>query len=90
VAAVAGSFAATPWCRRVGIGRAYVSGQFLASPTHAPPGPGATSGLLATAIGIRRTLILTTFGMLTGVLIALLSPSAPSKPSAKPTQTALW
>jgi MFS family permease len=129
VAAVAGTFAATPWCRWVGIGRAYASGQFLASLSGAALAVGltpfiylgqalaglgmslfgvpqrtlrqalvpphligqvtatwrtlviggqatgaATSGLLATAMGIRPTLILTTFGMLTGVLIALLSP----------------
>ncbi|MEU8221299.1 MFS transporter [Kribbella sp. NPDC048915] len=31
VAAVAGSFVATAWCRRVGLGRSYLSGAFLAS-----------------------------------------------------------
>jgi Transmembrane secretion effector len=34
----------------------------------------ATSGLLATAVGIRPTLLLATAGMLAGVLIALCSP----------------
>ncbi len=34
----------------------------------------AISGVLATAIGIRPTLVLATAGMLTGVLVALLSP----------------
>ncbi len=128
-AAVAGTFIATAWCQRVGIGRAYLSGQFLASLTGAalavgltpfiylgqalsglgmslfgvpqrtlrqalvPPhligqvtatwrtvviggqaAGAATSGLLATAIGIRPTLLLSTLGILTGVLIALFSP----------------
>jgi len=129
VAAVAGTFVATPWCNRVGIGRAYLSGVLLASlsgaalatavtpmiyvgqalsglgmslfgvpqrtlrQTLAPAGlvgqvtatwrtlviggqavGAATSGLLATAIGIRPTLLIATGGMLLGVLIAFLSP----------------
>jgi predicted MFS family arabinose efflux permease len=127
--AVLGTFVAGPWCRRVGIGRAYVSGVFLAALTpvllftgltplillgQAFAGLGmslfgvpqrtlrqalvpphlvaqvtsswrtlviggqavgaATSGLLATAIGIRPTLLIATAGMLAGVLIALVSP----------------
>ncbi|MEV5965672.1 MFS transporter [Kribbella sp. NPDC051952] len=129
LAAVLGTFVAGPWCRRVGIGRAYVSGVFLAALTPVslftgltplillgqtfaglgmslfgvpqrtlrqalvPPHlvaqvtsswrtlviggqavGAATSGLLATAIGIRPTLLIATAGMLAGVLIALVSP----------------
>jgi MFS family permease len=129
LAAVAGTFVATAWCRRVGIGRAYMSGQFLASLAGAALAVGltpfiylgqalsglgmslfgvpqrtlrqalvpphligqvtatwrtiviggqatgaATSGLLATAIGIRSTFLLATLGTLAGVLVALLSP----------------
>ena len=129
VAAVLGTFAATPWCRRVGIGRAYLSGAFLASLTGVALFSGLTpmillgqvfaglgmslfgvpqrtlrqaarpphllgqvtaswrtlviggqtvgaagSGVLATAIGIRPTLLLATAGMLAGVLIAFFSP----------------
>jgi MFS family permease len=37
-------------------------------------GGAAVSGLLATAVGIRPTLLIATAGMLTGLLIALLSP----------------
>jgi MFS family permease len=129
VAAVLGTFVAGPWCRRVGIGRAYMSGVFLAALTpvslftgitpmillsQAFSGLGmslfgvpqrtlrqslvppqlvaqvtsswrtlviggqtvgaATSGVLATAIGIRPTLLLATAGMLAGVVVALVSP----------------
>ena len=129
VAAVLGTVVAAAWCRRVGIGRAYLSGAFLASLTGvalftgstpmillgqvfaglgmslfgvpqrtlrqsaAPPHllgqvtgtwrtlviggqavGAAASGLLATAIGIRPTLLVATAGMLTGALIALCSP----------------
>ncbi len=129
VAAVLGTLVASAWCRRVGIGPAYVSGVCLASLTGAalfigltpmillgqvfaglgmslfgvpqrtlrqslaPPhllgqvtatwrtlviggqaAGAATSGLLATAIGVRPTLLVATAGMLLGVLIALLSP----------------
>jgi MFS family permease len=129
VAAVAGTFVAAAWCRRVGIGRAYLTGQVLASLTGAALATGlapmiylgqavaglgmslfgvpqrtlrqalvpphllgqvtatwrtlviggqavgaAISGVLATAIGIRPTLVVATAGMLTGVLVALLSP----------------
>ena len=34
----------------------------------------AVSGVLATAVGIRPTLLIATAGMLTGLLVALLSP----------------
>ncbi|WP_406046905.1 MFS transporter [Kribbella sp. NBC_00889] len=129
VAAVAGTFVATAWCSRVGIGPAYISGVLLASlsgvalatgvtamiyaaqalsglgmslfgvpqrtlrqslaPAHllgqvtatwrtvvigGQAAGAATSGVLATAIGIRPTLLLATAGMLLGVLIALVSP----------------
>ncbi|TCO44912.1 putative MFS family arabinose efflux permease [Kribbella antiqua] len=129
VAAVAGSLVVPAWTRRLGIGRAYISGQLLASlsgvalalgagpfiylgqalsglgmslfgvpqrtvrQSLAPPhllgqvsatwrtlviggqSLGAlTSGLLATTIGIRPTLILSTYGILTGALVATLSP----------------
>jgi len=129
VAAVAGTFVAAAWCRRVGIGRAYLTGAVLASLTGAALATGlapivflgqavaglgmtlfgvpqrtlrqalvpphllgqviatwrtlvtggqavgaAISGVLATAVGIRPTLVVATVGMLTGVLVALLSP----------------
>lgn len=129
LAAVLGTFVAGAWCRRVGIGRAYLSGAFLAALTPVslftgltplillgqtfaglgmslfgvpqrtlrqalvPPHliaqvsstwrtlviggqavGAATSGVLATAIGIRPTLLIATAGMLAGVLIALVSP----------------
>jgi MFS family permease len=129
VAAVAGTFVAAAWCRRVGIGRAYLTGAFLASLTGAALATGlapivflgqavaglgmslfgvpqrtlrqalvpphlrgqviatwrtlvtggqavgaAISGVLATAIGIRPTLVVATVGMLTGALVALVSP----------------
>ncbi len=129
VAAVAGTFVAAAWCRRVGIGRAYLTGAFLASLAGAALATGlapmvyvgqavaglgmslfgvpqrtlrqalvpphllgqviatwrtlvtggqavgaAVSGVLATAIGIRPTLVLATAGMLTGALVALFSP----------------
>ena len=143
VAAVLGTLVASAWCRRVGIGPAYVSGVFLASLTGAalftgltplillgqafaglgmslfgvpqrtlrqylaPPHlvgqvtatwrtlviggqafGAAASGLLATAIGIRPTLLVATAGMLLGVLIALLSPlrsfhTLPADPSSR-------
>ena len=128
-AAVAGTFVAPGWCRRVGIGRSYLSGVFLASlngvalftgvtplillgqvlaglgmslfavpqrtlrQSMAPPHllgqvtaswrtlviggqtvGAAVSGVLATAIQIRPTLLLATGGMLGGLLIALCSP----------------
>lgn len=144
VAAVLGTFIATTWCRRVGIGRAYISGQLLASLTGAALATGlapfiyvgqslaglgmslfgvpqrtlrqalvpphqvaqvtatwrtlviggqvigaATSGLLATALGIRPTLLLSTPLMFTGVLIALFSPlrtlqTLPDTPNDQP------
>jgi MFS family permease len=129
VAAVVGSLVVPAWTRRLGIGRAYISGQLVASlsgvaialgaapfiylgqavsglgislygvpqrtvrQSLAPPhllgqvsatwrtlviggqSLGAlTSGLLATTIGIRPTLTLSTLGMLTGTAVALLSP----------------
>jgi MFS family permease len=129
VAAVAGTFVAAAWCRRVGIGRAYLTGALLASLAGAALATGLTpmifvgqavaglgmslfgvpqrtlrqalapphllgqviatwrtlvtggqavgaavSGVLATAIGIRPTLVLVTAGMLMGVLVALFSP----------------
>jgi MFS family permease len=129
VAAVAGTFVAAAWCRRVGIGRAYLTGALLASLAGAALATGLTpmifvgqavaglgmslfgvpqrtlrqalapphllgqviatwrtlvtggqavgaavSGVLATAIGIRLTLVLVTAGMLMGVLVALFSP----------------
>lgn len=48
----------------------------------------AASGLLASAIGIRPTLLVATAGMLLGVLIALLSPlrsfhTLPADPSSR-------
>jgi MFS family permease len=128
-AAVAGTFVATAWCNRVGLGRSYLSGVFLASlsgvalftgitpvillgqvfaglgmslfgvpqrtlrQSLAPPhllgqviaswrtlviggqtvGAGL-SGVVATAIGIRPTLLVPTAGMLAGLLVAVLSP----------------
>jgi MFS family permease len=129
VAAVAGTFVAAAWCRRVGIGRAYLTGAVLASLTGAALATGlapivflgqavaglgmslfgvpqrtlrqalvpphlrgqisatwrtlviggqavgaAISGVLATAIGIRPTLVVATVGMLTGALVAVVSP----------------
>ncbi|MFF0270139.1 MFS transporter [Kribbella sp. NPDC004536] len=128
-AAVAGTFVATAWCNRVGIGRCYLSGVFLAAlngvalftgvtpvillgsacaglgmslfgvpqrtlrQALAPEGlvgqvtsswrtlviggqtvGAATSGVLATAFGIRPTLLIVTAGMLAGMLVAALSP----------------
>lgn len=128
-AAVAGTFVAAPWCARVGIGRSYLSGAFLASlsgvalftgltpaillgqvcaglgmslfgvpqrtlrQAMAPPHlvgqvsaswrtlviggqtvGAAGSGALATAVGIRPTLLIATAGMLAGLLVAALSP----------------
>ncbi|MEU4602396.1 MFS transporter [Kribbella sp. NPDC023972] len=129
VAAVVGSLVAPAWIRLVGIGRGYLTGQFVASLTGAalavgfapfvllgqalsglgmslfavpqrtlrqslvPPGSlgrvsatwrtlvvggqslGAlTSGVLATALGLRATLLISTIGMLAATLIAVLSP----------------
>ena len=129
LAAVLGTFVAPGWCRRVGIGRSYLSGVFLASLTGAalftgltpvillgqvcsglgmslfsvpqrtlrqsmaPPHligqvtatwrtlviggqtvGAAASGFLATAIGVRPTLLVATAGMLAGLLIAVFSP----------------
>jgi MFS family permease len=129
VAAVAGTFVAAAWCRRVGIGPAYLTGALLASLAGAALATGLTpmifvgqavaglgmslfgvpqrtlrqalvpshllgkviaswrtlvtggqaigaviSGVLATAIGLRPTLVLATAGMLAGVLVALFSP----------------
>jgi MFS family permease len=129
VTAVLGTFLASGWCRRVGMGPAYISGVFLAALTGAALFTGSTpvillgqacaglglslfavpqrtmrqalvpphqvaqvsasrrtlviggqtvgaavAGVLATALGIRPTLLLTTAGMLAGVAIALVSP----------------
>jgi MFS family permease len=129
VAAVAGTFVAGPWCRRVGIGPSYLSGAFLASlngvllstgrtplillgqvlsglgmclfgvpqrtlrqalaPTHllgqvsaswrtlvigGQAAGAAVSGVLATAVHIRPTLLIATAGMLAGLLVAVFSP----------------
>jgi MFS family permease len=128
-AAVAGTVVAGPWCRRVGLGRSYLSGVFLASlngvllftgrtplillgqvlaglgmslfgvpqrtlrqalaPDHllgqvtaswrtlvigGQTAGAALSGVLATAIHIRPTLLIATAGMLAGLLAAVLSP----------------
>jgi MFS family permease len=128
-AAVAGTFVASGWCKRVGIGRSYLSGVFLASlngvalfsgltpvillgqvgaglgvslfavpqrtlrQAMAPPHllgqvtaswrtlviggqtvGAATSGVLATALGIRLTLLIVSAGMLAGLAVAVLSP----------------
>lgn len=128
-AAVAGTVVAGPWCRRVGLGRSYLSGAFLASlngvllftgrtplillgqvlaglgmslfgvpqrtlrqalaPDHllgqvtaswrtlvigGQTAGAALSGVLATAIHIRPTLLIATAGMLAGLLAAVLSP----------------
>ena len=128
-AAVAGTFVATGWCKRVGIGGSYLSGAFLASlngvalftgqtpiillgqvcaglgmslfgvpqrtlrQALAPEGlvgqvtsswrtlviggqtvGAASSGALATAFGIRPTLLIVTAGMLAGFVVAALSP----------------
>ncbi|MFD7158923.1 MFS transporter [Kribbella sp. NPDC059898] len=128
-AAVAGSFVATGWCNRVGIGRAYLSGVFLASLSGVSLFTGLTpvillgqvctglgmslfavpqrtlrqamapqhllgqvtaswrtlviggqtvgavaGGGLATALGIRPTLLIVTAGMLAGLLVAAVSP----------------
>jgi predicted MFS family arabinose efflux permease len=128
-AAVAGTFIASTWCRRVGVGRSYLSGVFLASlngvllftgrtplillgqvlsgvgmslfgvpqrtlrqalaPTHllgqvtaswrtlvigGQAAGAAASGVLATAIHIRPTLLIATAGMLAGLLVAVFSP----------------
>ncbi len=128
-AAVAGTFIAPAWCRRVGLGRSYLSGVFLASlngvalftgvtplillgqaltglgmslfsvpqrtlrQALAPPHlvgqvtaswrtlviggqtvGAAASGVLATALHIRPTLLIATAGMLAGLLVAAFSP----------------
>ncbi|NIK61190.1 MFS transporter [Kribbella shirazensis] len=128
-AAVAGTFFATAWCRRVGLGRSYLSGVFMASLTGvalftgktalillgqvfagigmalfavpqrtlrqslAPPQllgqvtaswrtlviggqtvGAAASGVLATALQIRPTLLIATAGMLAGLAVAAVSP----------------
>ncbi|MGW7685130.1 MFS transporter [Kribbella sp. NPDC054772] len=128
-AAVGGTLVAGAWCRRVGIGRSYLSGVLLASVSGAAFATGSTpvillgqvcaglgmslfgvpqrtlrqalapthllgqvtaswrtlviggqtvgaaaSGLVATALGIRPTLLLASAGMLAGLLIAALSP----------------
>jgi MFS family permease len=128
-AAVAGSVIATGWCNRVGIGRSYLTGVFLASLTGAALFTGLTpvillgqifaglgmslfavpqrtlrqalapeglvgqvtsswrtlviggqtvgavlSGAVATAIGVRPTLLLVTAGMLAGLSVAVCSP----------------
>ncbi|GAA1155802.1 MFS transporter [Kribbella jejuensis] len=128
-AAVAGTFVATGWCNRVGLGRCYLSGTFLASLNGVALFTGSVpvillgsvfaglgmslfgvpqrtlrqalaseglvgqvtaswrtlviggqtvgavvSGALATALGIRPTLLIVTAGMLCGLLIAVLSP----------------
>ncbi|WP_405057153.1 MFS transporter [Kribbella sp. NBC_01505] len=133
-AAVVGTLVASAWCRRVGIGRAYMSGQFLSVVSGAALATGlapviylgqaisglgmalfgipqrtlrqsriaphqlgqatatwrtlviggqalgaALSGLLATALGLRPTLLLSSGGMLIGVLIAALSPLRTTK-----------
>ncbi|HZX06631.1 MFS transporter, partial [Kribbella sp.] len=128
-AAVAGTFVATDWCSRLGLGRSYLIGAFLASlngvalftgstpviflgqvcaglgmslfgvpqrtlrQAMAPPHlvgqvtaswrtlviggqtvGAAGSGVLATALGVRPTLLIGTAGMLAGFLVAALSP----------------
>jgi MFS family permease len=128
-AAVAGTFIAPAWCRRVGLGRSYLSGAFLASlngvalftgvtpvillgqvlaglgmslfavpqrtlrQALAPPHlvgqvtaswrtlviggqtvGAAASGVLATALHIRPTLLIAAAGMLAGFVIAAVSP----------------
>ncbi len=128
-AAVVGTLLATAWCNRVGIGRAYLSGQLLSVVSGAALATGlapviylgqmvsglgmalfgipqrtlrqsripshqlgqatatwrtlviggqalgaALAGVLATALGLRPTLLLSSAGMLIGVLIAALSP----------------
>lgn len=128
-AAVVGTLLATAWCNRVGIGRAYMSGQLLSVVSGAGLATGlapviylsqmvsglgmalfgipqrtlrqsripphqlgqatatwrtlviggqalgaALAGVLATALGLRPTLLLSSAGMLIGVLIAALSP----------------
>ncbi|TDD44022.1 MFS transporter [Kribbella antibiotica] len=128
-AAVVGTLVASAWCRRVGVGRAYLSGQFLSIvsgvamatglapviyagqavsglgmalfgipqrtlrqsriPTHQLGQATATwrtlviggqavgaalAGVLGTALGLRSTLLLSSAGMLIGVLIAAASP----------------
>ncbi len=128
-ATVVGTLLATAWCKRVGIGRAYLSGQFLSILSGAGLATGLTpviylgqmvsglgmalfgipqrtlrqsripphqlgqatatwrtlviggqalgaalAGVLATALGLRPTLLLSSAGMLIGVLIAALSP----------------
>ncbi|GAB3929816.1 MFS transporter [Kribbella albertanoniae] len=128
-AAVVGTLLATAWCHRVGIGRAYLSGQLLSVVSGAALATGlvpviylgqmvsglgmalfgipqrtlrqsripphqlgqatatwrtlviggqalgaALAGVLGTALGLRPTLLLSTAGMLIGVLIAALSP----------------
>ncbi|GAA1677593.1 MFS transporter [Kribbella sp. NPDC056951] len=127
--AIVGTLLATAWCNRVGIGRAYLSGQLLSVVSGAAMATGlapviylgqmvsglgmalfgvpqrtlrqsripphhlgqatatwrtlviggqalgaALAGLLATALGLRPTLLLSSAGMLIGVLIAALSP----------------
>ncbi|WP_350277738.1 MFS transporter [Kribbella sp. HUAS MG21] len=128
-AAIAGTFVATAWCRRVGLGRSYLSGVLLASLSGvalftaqtpfillgqvcagvgmalfavpqrtlrqalAPPHllgqvtaswrtlviggqtvGAAVSGVLASALQIRPTLLVASAGMLAGLLVAALSP----------------
>ncbi|MFD3399956.1 MFS transporter [Kribbella sp. NPDC058693] len=128
-AAVAGTVVAGPWCRRVGLGRSYLSGVFLASlngvllftgrtplillgqvlaglgmslfgvpqrtlrqalaPDHllgqvtaswrtlvigGQTAGAALSGILATALHIRPTLLIATAGMLAGLLVGVFSP----------------
>ncbi|MET7279948.1 MFS transporter [Kribbella sp. NPDC005582] len=129
VATVVGTLLASTWCKRVGIGRAYLSGQFLSILSGAGLATGLTpviyfgqmiagfgmalfgipqrtlrqsripphqlgqatatwrtlviggqalgaalAGVLATELGLRSTLVLSSAGMLIGVLIAALSP----------------
>lgn len=129
VATVVGTLLASTWCQRVGIGRAYLSGQFLSilsgvglatgltpviylgqmvaglgmalfgipqrtlRQSRIPPHQlgqatatwrtlviggqalgAALAGVLATELGLRPTLLLSSAGMLIGVLIAALSP----------------
>ncbi|MFF1817606.1 MFS transporter [Kribbella sp. NPDC058245] len=128
-AAVVGTLVATAWCNRVGIGRAYLSGQFLSVVSGAALATGlapviylgqavsglgmalfgipqrtlrqaripshhlgqatatwrtvviggqalgaALAGVLGTTVGLRPTLLLSSAGMLIGVLIAAFSP----------------
>ena len=148
-AAVAGTLVAGPWCRRVGIGRSYLSGCFLASlngallctgrtpfillgqvlagvgmalfgvpqrtlrqalaPAHllgqvtaswrtlvigGQTAGAAVSGVLATALHLRPTLLIATAGMLAGSLVALFSPlrglrDLPELPEEEPAERSM-